>query len=89
MEETLLEVSIATGTPFDVVADMDSLSFVALSEVLSRVQARNKYEAAWTAMCAAQGTKEGMEKLTKPWSQAPEKTADDFLRDFKIPTGSK
>jgi hypothetical protein len=87
LEETLLEVSIATRSSFEAVADMDSLSFVALAEVVSRVTARHKYENAWTAMLAAQGTKKGMEQLTKPWSQQPEKTGDDFLRDLKIPTG--
>lgn len=82
MEESLLEVSIATSSPIEAVADMDALSFVALSEVVARVNSRHKYEAAWTAMCAAQGTQEGMEKLTKPWRPESEtKDGNDLLRD--------
>jgi hypothetical protein len=72
---------MTTSSPIDVIADMDALSFVALAEVVSRVTARHKYEAAWTAMAAAQGTKEGMENLTKPWNPEPAKTGDDLVRD--------
>lgn len=87
MEETLLEVSIVTSSPIEAIADMDALSFVALAEVVSRVTSRHKYESAWTAMLAAQGTKEGMENLTKPWSQEPSKTGDDFLKAVNLHKG--
>lgn len=78
---------MATSSPIDVIADMDVLSFVALAEVVARTSRRRKYESAWTAMVAAQGTKESMEKLTKPWNQAPTKTADHLLQDLKIGRG--
>lgn len=64
---------------------MDALSFVALAEVVTRVNKQHKYQSAWTAMLAAQGTKEGMEKLTKPWNTGPVKTGDDFQRDLGLP----
>ena len=80
-----MEVSIATCTSTEAIADMDSLSFLALAEVVSRVSNRQKYESAWTAMIAAQGTKEGMEKLTKPWKKTKPKSGDDFIRALKLP----
>lgn len=81
MEESLLEVTIATGNSLETIADMDALSFLALAEVVARVQARHKYEHAWTAMMAAQGTKEGMEKLTKQWQPKadPKQDSEKFL----------
>ncbi len=81
MEESLLEVTIATGSSIEVIADMDALSFLALAEVVMRVSARHKYEHAWTAMMAAQGTKEGMEKLTKQWQPKadPKQDSNKFL----------
>jgi hypothetical protein len=82
LEESLLEVSIATSSPIEQVADMDALSFVALSEVVARVSNRRRYEAAWTAMLAAQGTKEGMDNLTKPWKpETDAKDGNDLMRD--------
>lgn len=80
-----MEVSMATNTSLDVLIDLDALSVIARAEVMTRVNARQKFEAAWTSMVAAQGTKEGMESLTKPWSRMPEKTADDLLRDLNLP----
>lgn len=87
MEESLLEVSIATSSPIAVIADMDALSFVALAEVVARVSSRHKYESAWTSMIAAQGTKEGMEKLTKSWNQTPSQDGDDFLKAVGLTKG--
>lgn len=86
MEDAVVEVSIATGVAPADVADMDILSFSALFEVIERVSARRKYESAWTAMVSAQGTKESMEKLTKPWKQnvEPAKNANDLLRDLQM-----
>jgi len=72
----MLEVTIATNRPLDEIADMDSLSFLALAEVVARVKARQKYEDAWTSMMAAQGTKEGMQKLTKQWQPKPDPKQD-------------
>jgi hypothetical protein len=81
LEESLLEVTIATGSDLETVADMDALSFLALAEVVARVQARHKYENAWTTMMAAQGTKDGMDKLTKQWQPKadPKQDTDKFL----------
>jgi hypothetical protein len=87
LEETLLEVSIATSSSIETILDMDVLSFVALAEVVSRVSSRHKYESAWAAMIAAQGTKESMEKLTKPWNPDAVKTGDDFLREMNLSNG--
>jgi hypothetical protein len=60
---------------------LDALSFLALAEVVARVAARHKYENAWTTMMAAQGTKEGMTKLTKQWEpkEDPAKDTEKFL----------
>jgi hypothetical protein len=81
LEESVLEVTMVTGQSMDAVLDMDALSFFALGEVVTRVERRHKYEDAWTAMMAAQGTKEGMSKLTKQWEPKPDPVegTDRFL----------
>ena len=86
LEEAVVEVSIATAVSHEAIADLDILSFSALADVVTRVTARHKYERAWTAMIAAQGTKDGMEKLTKPWQRGTETTkgVEDLFRDLKL-----
>lgn len=72
---------MVTGSSIETIADMDALSFLALAEVVARVSSRHKFENAWTAMMAAQGTKEGMTKLTKQWEPKadPKQGSEKFL----------
>lgn len=64
---------------------MDIASFYLLLDSSDRNTAKDKQEMAWTMMTAAQGTVEGMKKLTEPWKRAsgvgPTNDALKLMRD--------
>lgn len=77
------------GTTLEYVLDMDLLTFGALVEVLLRVDYREKTEAAWTMMIAAQGQEKNMKSWVGNWakitSRQTEKkrgSAADFLKKY-------
>ena len=56
-----------TGWGLDYVREMDVLTFNTLCAILTKLVYREKCEAAWVNMTAAQGTKESMQTLTSQW----------------------
>jgi len=88
LEDSASLLLILTGMSLAEIGDLDLLTFNALLTSVIRVTYTHRTEAAWTALIAAQGTKESMEKWVGGWERAitgekpKKKGMMDFLKAF-------
>ena len=69
------------GHPY--VADMDFLSFAALSDSHFRVHSRIMLEWTWANFVSSQAAQKDVKEFTKQWNpKARKKGAAEFFRDF-------
>lgn len=82
---------VERGWPIEYLLDLDMVSFKALSDSSTRVNAILKQERAWVQHIAAQGSSKGLKQITKPWDKeaktglSPEALGNDgaaFLDKF-------